>query len=1084
MLLVTLSLSGMLAFAQNRTVTGTVVDANGEPIPGANVIIVGTQVGATTDFDGNFSIPNVSKNAALQVSFIGYATQRVDIAGQSQVRISLAEDRDLLDEVVVIGYGAVRRRDLTGAVASVKGDNVKQTPVANVAEALQGRLPGVNVISEDGRPGATQSIRVRGGGSITQSNDPLFVVDGLPVGNINDIPASEIESIDVLKDASATAIYGSRGANGVILVTTKGSKEGKVRISYDGFAQAKTVPNTQATLNAQEYVLHNWSYAASRGTANADAVAKYFGLGSLYGNHYAQYANMDTHDYTDDILRTAWMQSHNVNISGGNSQTRMSLNVGYVDEQGVQINSDYTRFNADLKVNQKLARNLSLDLDIRYGEVDKNGRNSITNGKGSTVSAAYQYRPIDNPLGGVSFSDVASGFSFGVANIDDQHDPKRLLEDVTSTSNSKNFRGTAGLTWTVIDGLSLKEEVSYATGQGKSVYYENGYTNGDKRATLGRSTSKSFRSVTTASYLKDWGDLHSLNAVVGYELNTSDNESSSLSGRGYPDSFDCETAIANIHTASTSYSSSNTIGVPNHSNSFFGRAGYTLMKKYMITATFRADGSSKFAPNHRWGYFPAVAMAWRLSDEEFMASTESWLSNLKLRLSYGTSGSDNINSNLWRETWSSYSPTSTQYTINGIASAMYKPDGLLANNDLKWETTVSRNFGIDFGLLDGRINGSLELYWNTTKDLLMAVPVDNTTGYSYQYQNFGQTSNRGIELSVNADVVKTRDFTFNVGLIYNYNRNKLDEMEDADQYLYTSNWASSATKPTNDWMLEEGESIGIVRGFKSAGFYTLDDFDYVGGQYVLKNGVADITKSLTDTYLHPYSLPTGQTAFPGCVKLEDIDGSGKVDLDDATSLGEMIARHTGSINFNLQYKQFDLSAFFNWQIGGQIYNVNAMINASGNEYNGIGMQKADWISSAFKAYNVNGSGDLYAVTDPNELAALNANADSPLPYHQSGITESRYLEDGSYLRLKTLTLGYTLPQSLTRKVAIQNCRIYITGSNLFTITGYDGLDPEVNTHTTGYNNQMGGLNVFPTPNMDFGAYPRAKAFTIGASLTF
>ena len=238
----------------------------------------------------------------------------------------------------MIGYGAVRRRDLTGAVASVKGDNVKQTPVANVAEALQGRLPGVNVISEDGRPGASQSIRVRGGGSITQSNDPLFVVDGLPVSSINDIPASEIESIDVLKDASATAIYGSRGANGVILVTTKGSKEGKVRISYDGFAQAKTIPATQATLNAQEYVLHNWSYATSRGTANGDAVAKYFGLGSKYGNHYAQYANMDTHDYTDDILRTAWMHSHNLNISGGNDQTKMSLYVGYVDEQGVQIN--------------------------------------------------------------------------------------------------------------------------------------------------------------------------------------------------------------------------------------------------------------------------------------------------------------------------------------------------------------------------------------------------------------------------------------------------------------------------------------------------------------------------------------------------------------------------------------------------------------------------------------------------------------------------------------------------------------------------------------------------------------------------
>ena len=488
---------------------------------------------------------------------------------------------------------------------------------------------------------------------------------------------------------------------------------------------------------------------------------------------------------------------------------------------------------------------------------------------------------------------------------------------------------------------------------------------------------------------------------------------------------------------------------PGRTASFFGRLSYTLNDRYLFTGTFRADGSSKFAPNNRWGYFPAGAFAWRLSEEPFMAVAKDWLSNLKVRLSYGTSGSDNINSNLWRETWSSLSSSSNHTPINGELGSFYRPDGLLANSDLKWETTISRNLGLDFGFLNNRINGSLEIYWNTTKDLLMAVPVDNTTGYSYQFQNFGKTSNRGIELSLNFDVINKGDFRFNIGAIYNYNRNKLDELPNADQYLYSSYWGSSSLVPTNDYMFVEGKAIGLVRGFVSEGFYTVNDFRYENGQYILKEGIPDITKALTATYMHPFNIPNGQTAFPGAAKFRDVNNSGTVDLDDATCLGEVMPRHTGSFQLNFNYKNFDLSSNFNWTAGGKVYNVAAMINASGQEFDGIGAQRTSWVADTYKVYNVNSSGDLYAVTDPNELNALNANAKYHLPYHQSGITSSEWLEDGSYLRLQTLTLGYTLPHTVLNKIHIEKLRIYLTATNLFTITGYSGIDPEVNATPTG-----------------------------------
>lgn len=1073
-----------------KTVTGKVVDVNGEPIIGATIVVQDdARKGTVTDVDGNYILTNVSENDVLDITYVGMQSKSIPTRGQTTINITLLEDTELLEEVVVIGYGTVKRRDLTGAVASVGGEEIASNPVSNITHALQGRLPGVNVLTQDGRPGATVSVRIRGGGSITQSNEPLYIVDGFPVGNINDIPASEVESIDVLKDASSTAIYGARGANGVILVTTKKGSNAPIRVNYEGYVQTKSISKRLETLSAQEYILHNWSYATSRGTTNRDAVEKYFGLGSNYGNHYADYADVTAHDYTVDLLRSAFTHNHSISVSGGNEKTQIFASLGYIDDQGIKINSDYNRMNTTLKIKQEILERLSLDVDLRYSESNLNGRERVVNGKGSEISGAYIYRPIDNPLGGVHFSEVAGGFGFGIANIDDSHNPVEFVNDITNKSYSRSLRGSAALSWEIIDGLTARSEVSLLRNSSKSVYYENGYTNGEKRITLGRGIGDGLNSTTTLHYDFKSGVDNVFSILVGNEVLTSDFESSSINGRGYPNNFDYKTALGLIQTATNTLTATNNISVPSHTLSLFSRLNYTFKDRYLFTATFRTDGSSKFAPNNRWGYFPAAAIAWRIYEEPFMKFTENWLSNLKLRLSLGTSGADNINSNLWRETWSSLDSGSNHTPINGEFTPFYRPDGLLANPDLKWETTISRNLGLDFGFIKNRINGTLEMYWNTTKDLLMAIPVDNTTGYAYQFQNFGQTSNRGFELSLNADIINTKDFGFSAGAIYNYNLNRLDKLPNADQYLYSSYWGSSALIPVNDFMFEEGKSIGLVRGYVSDGFYKVDDFNFMNGQYVLKDGIVDISKTITATYMHPFNLPAGQTAFPGAPKFvdqENKDGekNGVIDLDDATSLGEVLPKHTGSFNLNFRYKGFDLSPNFTWVLGGKIYNVAALINATGHEFNGIGEQRAKWVSDTYKVYNVNAAGDLYAVIDPVELKKLNANAKYHLPYHQSSIVSSEWLEDGSYLRLQTLTLGYSVPKQKLNKAGINNLRIYCTASNLFTLTGYTGIDPEVNATPVGQSGFYSSLRIFPTPNMDFGAYPRSRTFTFGANITF
>lgn len=517
----------------------------------------------------------------------------------------------------------------------------------------------------------------------------------------------------------------------------------------------------------------------------------------------------------------------------------------------------------------------------------------------------------------------------------------------------------------------------------------------------------------------------------------------------------------------------NTYSTPETTQSWFGRINYSYKGRYLVTGTLRADGSSKFGPNNHWGYFPAGALAWRISDEAFMQGAHSWLDNLKLRLSIGTSGNDNISSSLWRETWSASTGVWDEKPVQ-----IYKPSGLKENPDLKWETNISRNLGLDFAMFN-RVSGSVDLYWNTTKDLLMNTQIDSSSGYTNMYDNIGKTSNKGLEVALNTCIVRSKDFNLNMNLTYNLNFNKVEELADHADIQYGSGWASAGQSPGNDFILTEGEPVGLVRGYTADGVYTLDDFNYTNGKYVLKEGITDISNiSFTNYPISPElkaCLPEGQNAFPGCLKLKDLDGDGIVDTDDISVIGRLQPHHTGGFGFTGNWKGLDFSANFTYQLDGKIYNASAMCEYTGGKEPGLGKNRRDFISECWKIYDVR-NGELVAVTDPTELASLNANASRPLPYYENNVVSSEFIESAAYLRLSNITVGYSLPKKWFKGV-IERVRLYATMANVFCITGYSGYDPEVNTDASRNSN-------YPTPYMDYGAYVRPRTFTFGVNVKF
>ena len=563
-----LSMLCLVAFAQ--TATGLVKDKTGEPMIGVNVLVKGTTNGTITDFDGKFSIPDVPSNATLVVSYIGYLTKEVK-SGKDLV-IVLEEDNKTLDEVVVIGYGTVKRRDLTGSVASVTGEKLAANPVANVAQALQGQLPGVSVTSQDGRPGAGMSIRIRGGGSITQSNDPLFIVDGVQVSGIDDIPADNIESIDVLKDAASTAIYGARGANGVILVTTKGGKDGRVSVKYNMYYQMKENPKLLETMDPYDYVYNTWAYMKSLGDSYGDGVARYFGLGSKYGNHLNEYKNMTTHNYINDLMQTASSWNHDVSLSGGTDKTKFYSSVNYMDDEGIRVKSGFQRWNANFKLTQKINKKLTADFDLRYSEIEVNG-----SGFGNATSA-YTYRPVDNPLGDASFT---AGFGQGDTNMEETSNPLYYLDTVDYIKNMYRIRAKGALTWNIIKGLTAKTELSLNRNWNQEKTWDAGQTEKDNSsAKLKKSDGYGVRWATTLNYeVQGLGDDHNLSFLVGNEVLASKSDYTEIYGVGYPEGFTMDDAFGMINMTTPSLGQDyfkGEIGTPNHTLSWFGRANYSI----------------------------------------------------------------------------------------------------------------------------------------------------------------------------------------------------------------------------------------------------------------------------------------------------------------------------------------------------------------------------------------------------------------------------------------------------------------------------------------------------------------------------
>ena len=1087
----------VMVIQQGRTLTGTVVDNFGDPVIGANVIVKGTTIGNITDVNGTFTVENVPDDAVLQISYIGFKTLEVPVKGQTTFNITLQEDTENLQEVVVVGYGSSVKKDLTTAVTSVSSKDFLAGAVNDPMQMVDGKVAGVVVNSVAAAdPNKSGSIQVRGASSLKAGNSPLIVIDGMPGGDINNLNPTDIESIDVLKDASSTAIYGARGANGVILVTTKGAKEGKVSVSYNGYVKFNTPTKYLETLDPYDYLSFVWGNAAASGDAYRLPFEKLYGIGDYLGSNtegIESYRNTKNYNIQKDVYNSSVSHNHDLSVSGGTEKTKVLFAMNYMDEQGMKLNSYAKRGGVSLKINQKLRDNLDINLDTRYSDMRTMGDEGTTNGSGSLLSSSYRFRPIATRdiLGDLNALREGNMEMYGRQSTWDTYSPVARIGDYDPLYIKQRLRGTLSLNWRLFDGFAYHTDFTLNQSWeqdkiwGGAIY--NNYLDDETGAKLyagnveyTKRDSWGLRWTNTISY--DFNFLpkqHRLNILLGHEVTDSGGSKMSISASHFPSNFTKDNAFAMINQYDADHGTSkfsSGVDIPGRILSFFGRANYTLMDRYLFTVTFRADGSSKFSPEHRWGYFPAAAFGWRLSEETFMEGTKDWLDNLKVRLSYGTVGNDGISSDLWSQTWTSETDLRYQYILNNQYSSSYDlSTEQMANKNLKWETTITRNFGFDFGFLKNRLWGSLDLYWNTTKDLLMLTSLPGITGFTSTYDNIGQTSNKGIEFSLSGVIFENKDWNITAGMNINFNKGKVDKLAENVTGLYGSSWCGSSSFPGEDYILQEGKPVGMVRGFIYDGFYTTDDFNYVNGQYILKEGVADLGSFINP--VHGVDRPSGQNAYPGLPKFRDMDNSGSIDEKDVTIIGDMNPVHTGGFNINTTYKNFDLGLYFNWSYGNDVYNVNKIASLYGAKEKGVYENKLGFMKDSYKIYDVV-DGKLVRLTTPEQLNAANVNANLPLPYSENGVTSSIAIEDGSYLRLNTLTLGYSLPDKVLHKAGLSKLRIYGTIYNLFTLTGYSGLDPEVSANTSQNKAK------YPTVGLDWGTYPRARSFVVGLNLAF
>ena len=1075
--LLILGLFATMVAANAQEVGGVVSDVNGDPLIGVSVFVDGTTLGVSTGVDGEYVIDVPAANGkTLVFSMIGMSTKKVLIGDDLVVNVVLEEDSNFLDETVVIGYATVKRRDLMGSVSSVDNKTLTQVPVASVTEALSGRMAGVQVTTTEGDPDAEIKIRVRGGGSITQDSSPLYIVDGFPVESISDIPASDIQSIDVLKDAFSTAIYGSRGANGVVLVTTKSGASGKVSVSYNVYYGQKKMANKDAikVMNPGEFVKLQWEL----GVLNDDLDDEYI---PAYGSwsDMDQYATMAGNDWVQQVFgNTGTTINHNVSVSGSSDKVKWTAGYSHIGDNAIMLGSDYKRDNLNFKTQYKPIKQLTFDINARYSrtEVMGAGSNSIndsgsTSGTSARLKHAVQYTPIP-VTGATSDSDLAEDYG-------DNAPPLQSVRDNDRRRIRENWTFNGAVTWHIIKNMNLKvegglDDYSQEDNRfyGLTTYYVgNTATIKNQPANLYSNHFRTkYRNTNTLSYnfSEVFGtDRHKLDILLGQETIITKSNNLSTTVEGFPTFFDSAMAW-NFMASGTAISSNNYFNADDRLLSFFGRMNYDYDSRYSLSATVRADGSSKFAAGNQWGIFPSAAASWTISNEDFLEDA-AWLDNLKLRYSYGTAGNNNIPTGVSSMTFSAnattwLSNTDTYWTTTKVGGKTIMP-----NPDLTWETTVSHNFGLDISFFNGRVNGTFEAYHNTTKDLLIQFPTAGS-GYDYQYQNIGSTQNRGVEASVNLVLFEKKNFGLTVSGNVSLNENKVLSLGGLDRIDSESMWASTELGP--DFVVLPGQPLGQMYGYEVEGRYAASDFTYDGKKWVPNEGVVDASSLVGSNYFGPGSVKikdqltvdTDEDGIPDA-------GDGKIDASDKTVIGNALPVGTGGFSLSGYLYGFDFAANFNYVFGNNIYNANKIEFTHSRKYkkrNLLSSMSADqrWTNIDWT------TGEQ--ITDPAVLDEINAGTTMWSPACQNAIFTDWAVEDGSFLRLTSATIGYTLPQRLTMKIKMQKLRFYVTGTNLFCLTNYSGYDPEVDTR-----------RATPlTPGVDYAAYPKSMGWVVGANITF
>ena len=1036
------------AYAQKITVKGTVSAADG-PVIGATVKVKGAQGGTITDYDGNYTIDTQS-NSTLVFSYVGYQTQEVKVAGQRTINITLHEDEALLNEVVVVGYGTMRKSDLTGAVTQVDNKAFEKSVTTSIDQVLQGRAAGVQIQANTGTPGGSSTIRIRGTNSLNASSQPIFVIDGVIIdsdggddGNSNPLAGinpSDILTMDILKDASATAIYGSRASNGVIMITTKRGKAGEATLTYDGYVGWQQMPKKLDVLNLRQYAEHNNDIADAQIKTHSGTFLRPELLG-------------EGTDWQDEMFHTAFMTNHSLSLTGGTEKTTYAISAGYLKQDGIALSTGFKRQtlrgNVDSELKKWLKGGISFSLSDSKQEMEKNW---------DLINTALRSQPsvaVRNPDGGYDGPD-------------DQWMPENavaLAEIKTNYAKRLNFRVNTYLEATFYKGLTFKTELSADYNLNKTKTYTPDYTFGVKVSSQRdgawyKNDSKywSWRNILT--YINTFAGKHNINVMVGQEMSENYWENMNTSNQGY-----LSNSVIDLRAGERTGNNVNIDGYQNKTSifSYFGRALYNYDDRYLLTATLRRDGSSKFADGHRWGWFPSAAFAWRASQENFLKDNKV-INNLKFRIGWGTTGNQNV------QDWAAWAMLANYTTPWGV--------GVLnannANPDLKWETTYSTNIGFDLSLFGSRIDLVFDWYYKKTKDLLMMLDLPAFLGSgagsneaygtaSNPWGNIGSLRNTGIEITLNTVNIENRNFSWHSNVVFSLNRNKVVELDSESGSLpQTLQIGSDVATVTNTVV---GKPIGQFWGYKVIGrFDKPEDFYYKDADGNVKPVALPKGASIATS-------PTSGGVFIGDYIYQDTNGDGVIDDSDMTFIGNPEPKFTWGFGNTFSYKGFDLSFQFSGSYGNKVMNYQRrFLDITGSTSNQL-TTVLDYARLA--KYEADGPDDY------RNYYVVNTNSTMPRLSTESGVNKNNrvsdaYVEDGSYIRLQNVSLSYTLPRKLIHKIYLTNAKIYCNIQNLFTITKYDGFDPEVGSLRG--NALLNGV--------DYSRYPSPRIYTVGVNLQF